>query len=118
VIPRRGGAIPVGRESAVFANGWAVFDRAVAIANSHNVSSVTDNGVGDWTVNWTVAFAASSYAVAGCTSDAIDAGAIGSIIGLRHSTEHTTTSARVRTGASNGAAVDCALAYVIAIGRL
>ena len=47
------------RDSLV--KGWVVFDLTGAIDDDLNVSSVTDNGVGDWTVNWATAFAGAGY---------------------------------------------------------
>ena len=95
-------------------SGFAVFDRAGVIASSFNVSSITDNGTGDWTVNWTIAFASTGYAVVGSTQDLT---AAGSVFGIKNGAELTTTSVNVRMGASNGAGKDCPFAYVAAIGR-
>lgn len=53
------------------AKGWVKFNMAAAILASYNVSSITDNGSGDWTVNWNVDFSSADYAVvvsALCTS--------------------------------------------------
>mgnify|MGYP001616145628 FL=1 len=44
--------------------GWVRFNAAGTIADDLNVSSITDNGAGDWTVNWATAFASANY---GCT---------------------------------------------------
>lgn len=41
--------------------GWVIFDVAGVIDADVNVSSVTDNGAGDWTVNWATAFATANY---------------------------------------------------------
>jgi hypothetical protein len=41
-----------------------------SLAASHNISSVTDNGAGNTTVNFTTAFSAAGYAVAGLPEDA------------------------------------------------
>ena len=43
--------------------GWVKFDGSgtVTISDSYNVSSITDNGTGDYTVNWTTAFASANY---------------------------------------------------------
>jgi hypothetical protein len=41
-----------------------------SLAASHNISSVTDNGAGNTTVNFTTSFSAASYAVAGLPEDA------------------------------------------------
>ena len=44
--------------------GWVCFGGAtVAIKDSFNVSSITDNGVGSWDVNWNTDFANANYAV-------------------------------------------------------
>lgn len=49
------------------AKAWVNFNGigTVAIRASGNVSSITDNGTGDYTVNFTVAMADANYAVAG-----------------------------------------------------
>lgn len=49
----------------------------VAINGSDNVSSITDNGVGDYTVNFTTAFVDAYYTVAGtCTLDFTNASSL------------------------------------------
>jgi hypothetical protein len=49
------------------ARAWVNFNgtSTVAIRASGNVSSITDNGTGDYTVNFTTAMADANYAVAG-----------------------------------------------------
>jgi hypothetical protein len=51
------------------AKAWVNFNGSgtVAIRASYNVSSITDNGTGDYTVNFTNAFADANYSV-GCFS--------------------------------------------------
>ena len=46
---------------------WVNFNGTgtVAIRSSYNVSSITDNGTGDYTVNFTTALADANYAVTG-----------------------------------------------------
>ena len=46
------------------AKAWVNFDGSgtVAIRASYNVSSITDNGTGDYTINFTNAFANTDYA--------------------------------------------------------
>lgn len=48
-----------------------------SIRASGNVSSITDNGVGDWTINFTTSFANTNYAVVASAAfdDAVTAGA-------------------------------------------
>lgn len=47
------------------AKAWVNFNgtSTVAIRASYNVSSITDNGTGDYTVNFTNAFADANYAI-------------------------------------------------------
>jgi hypothetical protein len=56
-----------GTEVGTFCRAWVNFNGAgtVAIRASFNVSSITDNGVGSYTVNFTTAFADSNYSVSG-----------------------------------------------------
>lgn len=52
--------------------GWAAFNAApgaIMGLNSVNVTSVTYHGVGDYSLNWTLPFSSTAYAVIGITSD-------------------------------------------------
>lgn len=51
------------------AKAWVVFDSAGNVGASYNVSSVTKNGTGDFTVNFTTAFATTNY-IAHVTAEA------------------------------------------------
>ena len=53
------------------ARAWVNFNGTgtVAIRAAGNVSSITDNGTGDYTVNFTNAFSDSNYAVSSISSD-------------------------------------------------
>lgn len=54
------------------ARAWVNFNGTgtVAIRASGNISSITDNGTGDYTVNFTTAMSDANYsAVVGCSSD-------------------------------------------------
>ena len=53
------------------ARAWVNFNGTgtVAIRESGNVSSITDNGTGDYTVNFTTAMPDANYAVSGMTYD-------------------------------------------------
>lgn len=57
--------IPVDRVASGVAAAWVNFDGTgtVAIRGSYNVSSITDNGVGDYTVNFATALADANYSV-------------------------------------------------------
>ena len=55
---------------------WVAFNGSgtVAILAQSNVTSITDNAVGDYTVNWTVAFESVNYPVAASGKFAADPG--------------------------------------------
>jgi len=53
------------------AKAWVNFNGTgtVAIRASYNVSSITDNGTGDYTVNFTLALADTNYVIIGTAGD-------------------------------------------------
>jgi hypothetical protein len=53
-----------GTEVGQFCKAWVNFNGTgtVAIRDSFNVSSITDNGTGDYTVNFTIAMSSVNYA--------------------------------------------------------
>lgn len=59
------------------AKAWAKWNNAATVAASYNVSSVTDNSVGDWTVNFTVSFSSADYSVSALISPDVAAGKVG-----------------------------------------
>lgn len=81
------------------AKAWVNFDGTVAtpstIRASYNVSSITRNSTGDYTINFTNAFADANYCSVGSTTDA------GSIAAARlvafRQNSATTTSTRCET---------------------
>lgn len=86
---------------------WVSFNGTgtVAINASYNVTSITDNGVGDYTVNFTTALADANYAVAGYTRNAGGAGAV-TVAAISTSGAQTTTACRFVTSYA-AAGVDC-----------
>jgi hypothetical protein len=74
---------------------WARWNNSGTLAVAYNVSSITDTGIGDWTVNFATAFSTGNYYVAG----AMDTGnpASGSITDLMQNTgaAPTTTACRM-----------------------
>lgn len=62
------------KDSPYAAKAWCKWGVTTSIDASAGVSSITDNGTGDWTLNWSTAFSSANYAVS-------------------HITEGTTTSA-------------------------
>lgn len=81
------------------AKAWVNFNGqgTVAIRASGNVTSITDNGTGDYTVNFTSAIADVNYAVLATMGKSdINAKAAAPDTGF------STTSVRIFTGVSNG----------------
>jgi hypothetical protein len=62
---------PAGTAPCSFARAWVNFNGTgtVAIRNSGNVTSITDNGTGDYTVNFTTAMPDENYAMIGISSN-------------------------------------------------
>jgi hypothetical protein len=91
------------------ARAWVNFDGtgAVAIRASGNVTSITDNGVGDYTINFTTAMPDANYSVVGfCSKDNASDDAPG---GLKQNASSTRTSSAVQvlsTWGTGGALVD------------
>ena len=65
-------ATPSGSAPSYTCRAWVNFNGTgtVAIRASGNVSSITDNGVGDYTVNFTTAMPDANYAVTGLSATA------------------------------------------------
>ena len=87
---------------------WVNFNGTgvVAIRAGYNVVSITDNGTGDYTVNFTTAMVDANYGVGGITTGfdltntartAVIAGAVATGAALK-----STTQLRMQTGATGG----------------
>jgi hypothetical protein len=94
---------------------WVNFNGTgtVAIRASKNVSSITDNGTGDYTLNFTNALTDANY----CVQVGRNGGTTGGngFSGVNAAGVTAPTSSAVRVGfvnISNTAGVDCAEAYV------
>jgi len=88
-------------------SGWIQFDGTgtISISDSFNVSSIDDNGVGDYTVNWDTDFANDDYAVSALCNNR-----------HAHQVGIATSSFEVWTSDNNHDAIDSAYIHVIAIG--
>ena len=87
-------------EASGLCTAWVNFNGTgtVAIRASYNVSSITDNGTGDYTVNFTTAMTDANYAtVATPSSNASDS----SLANIRSATT-TPTASLVRIGCTSG----------------
>jgi len=60
-----------GINQARVAKAWVNFNGSgtVAIRGSYNISSITDNGTGDYTLNYSTSLGDENYAVTGCTGN-------------------------------------------------
>jgi hypothetical protein len=90
------------------AKAWVNFDGTgtPSIRGSFNVSSITDNGTGDYTVNFTTAMPNANYSLVGSSRNGTTRQTIFTI-STSVATPLTTSSARVNTRADDGAANDC-----------
>lgn len=98
-------------EIGTLCRAWVNFNGTgtVAIRASFNVSSITDNGTGDYTVNFTTALSDANYASV-CTSGGNSTGLLAA--GRQDTTAKTTTAYRMGTFTTAGAGADVADANV------
>lgn len=104
-ISNQSGSSSVPSETVIngSAKAWVNFNGTgtVAIRASFNVSSITDNGIGDYTINFTVAMVDENYSVCvgnGSFNDGVNDNNI-VLIGPRRGTvnPYTTSGARINT---------------------
>lgn len=111
-----------GYGSAAVAYGcraWVNFNGTgtVAIRGSGNVSSITDNGVGDYTVNFTTVMPDVNYCVQ-CTGESSAASSTNdSVFGIKDSSTLTTTSVNVVETIAGGTTGSDGVYYCVAIFR-
>jgi len=67
-----------GTEIGTLCRAWVNFNgtSTVAIRAQFNVSSITDNGTGDYTVNFSSALADASYAITGTGGSGVNTGTV------------------------------------------
>jgi hypothetical protein len=98
-----------GYGSAALAFGcraWVNFNGtgAVPIRASGNVSSITDNGTGDYTVNFTIAMPDANYVMAGTGEDTDNTGDV--LIGRANGATKSTSACRIKTLNGENVATD------------
>jgi hypothetical protein len=93
---------------------WVSFQGTgtVTILASMNVSSITDNGTGDYTVNFTTAFSSAAYAVA----TSVKSGSAGATLNINTTDGKATGSVRLLGSVSGSGATDFAECDVICMG--
>ncbi len=84
------------------AKAWVNFNGTgtPAINDSYNVTSITDNGVGDYTINFTTAFGNAFYCMNGWARD-VDDSDPGSLVSARQTDAKTTSAMRIRVYVGN-----------------
>jgi hypothetical protein len=90
------------------AKAWVSFNSlgTVSIYAQHNVSSITDNGIGDFTLNFTSAFSNTNYAtVFGNMTDYVFDGRY--LPNIKYNTRATGSVGIVIKYAGNGSSYDC-----------
>jgi hypothetical protein len=100
------------------AKAWVNWTGSTGAINgtAFNVSSITRNGTGDYTINFTTAMPNANYVVAGMTQ--IDTGGnvqCGEIGIKRAAGSQTTTIVRITTNNGAQTAVDVAIAMVVVL---
>lgn len=96
-----------GTQIGTFCRAWVNFDGTLVtnpasmtgVRASFNVSSILDNGVGDYTINFTTAMPDANYSVIG-TSNVNVTGSSGRIFSAPLSTAPTTLAVRVATASA------------------
>jgi hypothetical protein len=98
------------------AKAWVNFDGTgtPAIRGSFNVSSITDNGTGDYTVNFTTVMPNANYVVAGSAAkqNGGDTASNMRVLSRNGATAQTTSAVRVGVYYANGAMEDAELVLV------
>ena len=118
-----GVTVPVDTVISGTAKAWVNFNGTgtVAIRASFNVSTITDNGPGDYTVNFTTAMVDANYWVGGMADRGFgSAGASNVTLGTGNSASYTyltTGSARITTGRDSDNALLDSLIVNVAIFR-
>jgi hypothetical protein len=99
------------------ARAWVNFNGTgtVDINSSGNVSSITDNGVGDYTINFETAMPNANYSVVGTTNNATGNGGRPIVVIAK---TLTTNSVRITTTGvfDNDTNVDCSRVHVVVFG--
>ncbi len=107
-----------GTQTGTLCRAWVNFNGTgtVAIRASFNVSSITDNGTGNYTVNFTNALSDANYSVSGAAnSDGFNYPAC--IVGINKNTAPTTSAVAIYVGytgsqASQGGLLDSSIVDV------
>lgn len=118
----RAGFSASGSAPVYAARAWVNFNGTgtVAIRSSGNVTSITDNGTGDYTINFTTSMSDTNYSVAGVTQRDVDGNVTPDVLSIypsaTYSNAMSTSFVRVQTrfstpGDVNDAAICCVVVF-------
>ena len=102
------GTGPIALTGQYAPKAWVNFNGigTIAIRDSENVSSVTDNGLGDYTTNFTTALTDANYVAAGMEFETGSTGNNDKFVGIKRATNYsdsiTTSSCRHHIGPTAG----------------
>jgi hypothetical protein len=119
-LSNQGGTASVPSDTVIngTAKAWVNFNGTgtVAIRDAFNVSSITDNGTGDYTINFATAMANSNY-VCNLTTDTSAGGANLVIMSLDISTARTPSTIRMLTFRPGNAVAEDSIVVSAAVFR-
>lgn len=97
---------------------WVNFNGTgvVAIRSSFNVSSITDNGTGDYTINFTTPLSDANYLVIGTAGVTSGSSRYGIVNDASATTAKTTSACRITIGDDAGTINDSAYVNVMIFG--
>ena len=87
------------------------------LRDSYNVASVLNNGTGDYTITWTVAFSSASYVVVGTCQRNTSSTTAEQFVSIRNMASNPAIgSVRIITTAADGTQIDCEEIHIMVIG--
>lgn len=103
------------KHSPGVAKAWVEFDGtgAAAIDVSYNVTSITDDGTGLYTITWDTDFSSGNYAVVGMCK-AVTTSSF--IVNIRESTTPTVTEVKIKVESQSSTSTDCDFISIVAFG--
>ena len=90
---------------------WVHFDGTSSIDDSYGVTSLTDNGTGDYDVNFSITFANADYVFAGAAAYVTEG-----YVTQNNGDTKSTTVCQIKVANSGGALVDCDPVVALFIG--
>ncbi len=96
------------------AKAWCKWGVTTTIDASVGVSSITDSGLGDWTVNWSTAFSSANYAVSYILNQGTSTASVFRVCAVASQTSSSVRLFSVNPG--SGAGADPTNNYIVAFG--